>query len=297
MPQSHTARVVPQKQVVFWNEVPRTTFRDLHDAVKVELMNDTMAGDIAAILEETHASTWSPVPPTSEKATPISELMRGSRAFRAAELMDFTFKITGVSRAFTHQLVRARIGVSFFQQNHGDTDTRHANILVPRAISAKRSRFDAYIEACLAAKHAYAGMVDACIPIQEARYVMPHGVETYTYMHASLATLINMYHSRVCTMVNMWETHLFATRMAAELVKEWPELFDLFYPSKCSQGKCACSTDKALDQITPWYQPDVVHDLFDWNPKSFTYNRTHADMSDPEDGAFEPFSYTGYTRD
>ena len=65
-----------------------------------------------------------------------------------------TFYITGVSRAFTHELIRHRL-LSYSQQSQRYVDESEANIVIPPAITDPdmREAFCCHMEACLFQYH------------------------------------------------------------------------------------------------------------------------------------------------
>ncbi|MCA6926188.1 FAD-dependent thymidylate synthase [Pectobacterium versatile] len=68
------------------------------------------------------------------------------------EHLNWTFLITGVSRAFTHQLVRHRAGFSYSQLSQQYHDESDAEFVVPVEVKNNPELFDAWkkhIEACL----------------------------------------------------------------------------------------------------------------------------------------------------
>jgi thymidylate synthase (FAD) len=259
--------------------------------VKVDLLTspdrETMLPAIAEMLESTHATQATTI--TDQEA--VRDVLKGEGLWGAQEVLPFTLRITGVSRKFTHQLVRARIGVTFFQQCTGDQDLRHCAILVPRAWHQVLR--EAYVDHALSAKHLYCRAVDNHVPVHEASYLLPHSISTYIYMHASLATLVAFYRKRICTMVNLWEMHLVAKQVASAIVRAYPETFKLFYPSPCQTGACWYQHNKYSKKNTSWWQPDEQHDTFPWVAEDFDYG-THAGASDPLD-PFNERLFSGFT--
>jgi len=68
------------------------------------------------------------------------------------EHLNWTFLITGVSRAFTHQLVRHRVGFSYSQLSQQYHDESDAKFVVPIEVKNNPALFDAWekhIETCL----------------------------------------------------------------------------------------------------------------------------------------------------
>ena len=88
-----------------------------------------------------------------------------------------TFRITGGSRAFTHQIVRHRL-CAFSQQSQRYVDEKGFSIITPPSIErneeAKRI-FDDFIKG---AKDAYVKLQSLGIKKEDARFVLPNAVES-----------------------------------------------------------------------------------------------------------------------
>jgi len=77
------------------------------------------------------------------------------------EHVAWTFLITGVSRAFTHQLVRHRVGFAFSQLSQQYHDERDAAFVVPSGLEAVPDAMHAWNKAIEGARRAYAEIVNA----------------------------------------------------------------------------------------------------------------------------------------
>ena len=120
-----------------------------------------------------------------------------------AEHASATFYITGVSRAFTHELIRHR-HLSFSQLSQRFVDGTDSNIVLPPALRAAHKQaaehgpddymIDALLDADVAQAHAYEAIVDALdsagLPRKQAR-------------EAARAVLSNMTETRIVVTGNM----------------------------------------------------------------------------------------------
>jgi flavin-dependent thymidylate synthase len=108
------------------------------------------------------------------------------------EFADFTFLITGVSRAFTHQFVRTRQG-SYAQQtmrllNVGEYE--YVETSDNPAYKAATEYANRHI------KLAYNEMVAAGVPIEDARGILPTNISTNIVAKFNLRTLSELCKSR-----------------------------------------------------------------------------------------------------
>lgn len=121
------------------------------------------------------------------------------------EFVDYIFAIEGVSRAFTHQLVRHRIGTSFAQQSQRSVEMDDFEYIVPSGLPNKFTDEDGfdngaflYASAMEDINHAYKSLVEIGVPPQDARGVLPTNISTNIIFKANLRTLNGMCAERLC---------------------------------------------------------------------------------------------------
>jgi len=258
-----------------FNEIPLTIIKDLYDTLKVELIERPQI--TGALREFVECGSMSQAPNFQEVGTSLTQLVKENALWQGLETLHFTFKVTGCSRMLTHQLVRHRIGVTFSQQCSDSVDWRHQNIVLPRVIPLY------VIPSLLHLKTLYANQIDSrLVSCQEARYLLPQCLETFIYLHVSLATLIQMIQKRACTMTQPWETYLWATKTRGAVLAYFP-IFASLFESACSEMRCFYHKAKKNPTSAYLYQPDYGHGNFDWNPDSYIYPKTHNEMSIPDE--------------
>lgn len=146
----------------------------------------------------------------------------------------FTFKIEGISRACSHQLVRHR-HCSFTQRSQRYCSEDGFGVVIPSTIAK------------VDVKGGYMGLVDTIaenyeelqyigIPNEDARYVLPNACETSLYLSCNLRELIHMSNERLC-MRAQWEIRELVSRMV-NLVPS--ELWFMLVP-KCKSGWIICN--------------------------------------------------------
>lgn len=96
-----------------------------------------------------------------------------------------TFRILGVSRAFTHQLVRHRL-CSFIQQSQRYVDESNFNFIEPDSVRNHLEAHSIFIDLMDKAKEAYSKLQKLGIRKEDARYVLPNAVESQIVMTANL---------------------------------------------------------------------------------------------------------------
>lgn len=141
------------------------------------------------------------------------------------EFVNYTFKISEVTRSFTHQLVRSRHN-SYAQESMRAVDVRqhtYRDAVPDYTFPESGMRFDNAMEGIM---EFYAEMIDNGIPIQDAREILPTGVHTSIIVGANLRSLSQMAEVRLCTRTAGEYQQVFkAMKAAVEEVHPWAEPF------------------------------------------------------------------------
>lgn len=150
----------------------------------------------------------------------------------------FTFKIEGISRACSHQLVRHRM-CSFTQRSQRYCNENDFDVVTPTSVT-----FDTHEEVPYAYHHtvynisdAYEYLVNKGVPKEDARYILPNACSTDLYLSCNLRELIHIANERLCSKAQ-WEIRELVKRMV-ELVDK--ELQFMLVP-KCKSGRIICNT-------------------------------------------------------
>lgn len=149
----------------------------------------------------------------SEPSEKIVKQCINSGHYSVVEHMNFTFKIEGVSRALTHQLVRHRIA-SYSQRSQRYCSEEGAKMVVPPSIEQNNVAKDIYNKIMWRIEEAYQDLQALEIPNEDARFVLPNACETTIYMTMNLRTLAHFMNERLCTRAQ-WEIR----KMAQEIKK------------------------------------------------------------------------------
>ncbi len=137
-----------------------------------------------------------------------------------------TFRITGGSRTFTHQLVRHRL-CAYSQQSQRYCNEDNFNIILPKLIeknSAAKKVFEGLIDH---AKIAYAELQRLGIKNEDARFVLPNACESEIVMSANFRELRHIFKER-CSKVAQWEIRAVAIDMLGLMKNIAPIVFEDF---------------------------------------------------------------------
>lgn len=95
-----------------------------------------------------------------------------------------TFRITGGSRSFTHQIVRHRVA-SFSQQSQRYVDEKDFSVVTPASIRENPEALAVFERAMEEAREAYRKLKGMNIRKEDARFVLPNAVTSEIVMTAN----------------------------------------------------------------------------------------------------------------
>ena len=146
----------------------------------------------------------------------------------------FEFAISGVSRAFSHQFVRHHIGISFEQQSQRYVAFKKGEFPYTVPETVKRAGFaDRMEEEFGRLGELYQEMVDAGVPAEDARFLIPNAANTNFKVVVNFLELLHICDLRLCTRAQ-WEFRQVASQMRAQINRAFPELAKYIQP-KCGE--------------------------------------------------------------
>jgi thymidylate synthase (FAD) len=152
------------------------------------------------------------------------------------EHASFTFGIEGISRVTTHQLVRHRVA-SYSQQSQRYVSHKERFAVVTPPSIADNPEHAALFEAQVASLHAaYAALVEAGIPAEDARYLLPNATETKIIVTMNGRELLHFFGVRCCERAQ-WEIRAMAVEMLKLVRPIAPTIFGKAGPG-CLAGPC-----------------------------------------------------------
>lgn len=144
----------------------------------------------------------------------------------------FTFKIEGISRACSHQLVRHR-HCSFTQRSQRYCSEGDFGFVIPPSLDSSYEA-DEFENIMLRLQERYESLQKS-IPNEDARYVLPNACEASLFLSCNLRELIHMSNERLCLRAQ-WEIRELMKQMVS-LVD--PALHFMLVP-KCKSGRIVC---------------------------------------------------------
>ncbi|MFP3975276.1 MAG: FAD-dependent thymidylate synthase [Dehalococcoidia bacterium] len=172
---------------------------------------------------------------SAEQVAGFLNMLISSGHFSPFEHASFTFAIDGISRAASHQLVRHRMA-SYTQQSQRYVSFQKMEYIPPPTVIAKgfKSKFD---EVANATHELYREMIEAGVPVEDARYILPNAAETKIVMTMNARELLHACSLRLC-MKAQWEIREMFNKVKQEVENVAPYLGGELKPKCYNLGYC-----------------------------------------------------------
>ncbi len=227
--------------------------------MKVKLVAHTPDPDLkaaAAAMTSTSARTTLEIledmndPEKQKKALFILKKVMESGHTSVLEHSSFTFSISEVSRALTHELVRHRIA-SYTQQSQRYVKfDKEKNFVFPPTITKNEKTKKIYEKLLAESVKTYNKLIENGIPCEDARYVLPNASPTNIILTMNGRELLHFFALRCCERAQ-WEIRELATEMCRQAKEVAPVMFEKAGPScsqkgLCPEGKLTCGRMKEI---------------------------------------------------
>ena len=181
-----------------------------------------------------------------EKMLKLIERVVSSGHYSTIEHIQVTFAISNVSRACTHQLVRHR-HMSFSQKSQRYVKEKgQFDYLIPPTIEKDENLKAKFVEFMGEISKVYTEFVEAGIPAEDARAVLPNACATSIVASLNLREMIHLANLRLCTRAQ-YEIRTMVKAMCDELIKVEPWLKPYLVP-KCERLGF-CDEDKSCGRM------------------------------------------------
>ena len=188
----------------------------------------------------------------AEKMLKLINRVISSGHYSTIEHIQVSFAISNVSRACTHQLVRHR-HMSFSQKSQRYVKEKgQFDYIIPPTIARDeelKTKFESFMAEI---SNKYQEFVEAGIPAEDARFVLPNATASSMVASLNLREMIHLANLRLCTRAQ-YEIRTMVKAMCDELVKSEPWLKDYLVPKcvrlgYCDEDKC-CGRMPRKDEI------------------------------------------------
>ncbi len=168
---------------------------------------------------------------SKEKQAEFVSRLMDSGHVSPIEHVQFSFALSGVSRALTHQLVRHRIA-SFSQQSQRYVDGSNFDYVLPPAIAANSFARERFLACMKEIGEAYRDIKAALEQEgrtgskarEDARFVLPQAASSRIVVSMNCRSLLNFFEHRCCTRAQ-WEIRAVATKMLSICRQTLPAVF------------------------------------------------------------------------
>ena len=174
---------------------------------------------------------------TQEKIEDILKKIIKSGHLSVLEHASFSFGIEGVSRALLAQLTRHRIASFSVQSQRYVKFNKGVNFIIPPTIAKDENLSAKYNEFLKLSQQYYNEFLQAGIPAEDARYVLPNASATKIVLTMNARELRHFFALRCCNRAQ-WEIRDMACRMLKLAKEVVPVLFDDAGPN-CVKGVCS----------------------------------------------------------
>jgi len=169
-------------------------------------------------------------PDQERQAEFVAQILESGHA-SPIEHVSFTFALSGVSRALTHQLVRHRLA-SYSQQSQRYVDASRFDYIMPPSVAknaAAKERFMRFMDAAGEAYRDIRRLLEAdgrtgAQANEDARFLLPQAVQTRIVVTMNCRSLLNFFEQRCC-MRAQWELRAVANNMLDICREALPEIF------------------------------------------------------------------------
>lgn len=175
---------------------------------------------------------------TPEQIARLLDHVIASGHLSTLEHASFTFAIDGISRAASHQLVRHRLA-SYTQQSQRYVSFKsfaEVHYVTPATVMAKgfQGRFDEMVRAT---HDLYRQMIEAGVPAEDARFILPNAIETRLVMTMNARELVHVCSLRLCQRAQ-WEIQALFAMVKEEVAKVAPRIAAELKPKCYRMGYC-----------------------------------------------------------
>ncbi|MBQ3819624.1 FAD-dependent thymidylate synthase, partial [bacterium] len=170
------------------------------------------------------------------------ERVISSGHYSTIEHIQVSFAISNVSRACTHQLVRHR-HMSFSQKSQRYVKEKgQFDYIIPPTIDKNPQLRENFIDFMSKISEKYQEFVDAGVPAEDARFVLPNAAASSMVVSMNLREFIHVANLRLCTRAQ-YEIRTLVRMMCDEMIKSEPWLKP-YLVAKCERFGF-CDEDKS----------------------------------------------------
>lgn len=167
------------------------------------------------------------------------------------EWVHLVFQVSGVTRAFTHQLVRHRVGFSFSQESMRFTQVKNMQVTAGPSIGDDPDdpAVEVWDKAVKDVENAYNELISLGVATQDARGILPTNVHTKIGFCTNYRSLVQLCGDRLCLQAqDEWRDVV--GKMRKEVRRVWGDDFSDYLQPVCMHEK-RCKFKSVFDRPCP----------------------------------------------
>ena len=177
------------------------------------------------------------------------------------EMVHMLWLLRDVTRAFTHQLVRYRVGTAFVQESMRFLGMKKIfKVLITHDAASLNghpddpnldSNLDIYCNSATEAICGYVALLDRGVPSEDARGVLPTNILTNIYFDCSLRTLQAIFPQRLCCQAQQGEWQPILLEMRRQVKAKMGEAVEALLRAPYERGE-DCGYRASFDRPCIW---------------------------------------------
>lgn len=190
----------------------------------MEITLVSITPDAEKVIEEAARTSYLSFNRMNEDVTPsfIKMLIKNGH-HSVLEHAYATFRIKGISRASTHQLVRHRIA-SFTQQSQRYVDEKNFVYITPDSVKEDPEALEFFTKTMEDLRDVYIKLREMKIRKEDARYLLPNAISSEIVISANLREFRRIFELR-CEKKAQWEIRRASLEMLRQLKGLCPNVF------------------------------------------------------------------------
>jgi len=140
------------------------------------------------------------------------------------EHINFTFHVSEISRALTHQLVRHRIGFSYLQMSNRHAKPERYGYVIPELMK-DNERIMWFENHMINSYELYTKLINSGVPVEDARYVLPPAFFTHISFTCNMRSLRHFLELRLAK-GSQWEIRDMACKLFDIVYEIYPLLLE-----------------------------------------------------------------------
>lgn len=165
------------------------------------------------------------------------------------EMLHTVWLLKNVSRTFTHQLVRYRVGTAFVQESMRFFGAQKAYRILYKG---KKEGFSRYCQTACVAVTAYVELLEKDVPSEVARGILPADTLTNIFFSVSFRTLQNsIFPQRLCCQAQQGEWQPILRKMRRIIAAEMGKHLEALLQAPYERGE-PCGYRASFDRPCTW---------------------------------------------